>query len=145
MNCSTPESSAVLVVDHTAKLSGVGFGNHLLPGVSDLTEKSLEQLLIEIRDAACTLGGPVCIMPTHVIVRLARPVRRVRGTRMALVSRLDIVENLIPARSIRGWMFYADYAYVDRRRVKRSLRRHYKESRNVPVRNHGAGHQRVRA
>lgn len=78
---------------------------------------------------------------THVAWGGQNPRRRVRGTRMARVSRLEIVEGFCPARSIRGWAFYADYAFVDRRRVKRMLRRHYPRSTHVPVRTHSLRRQ----
>jgi len=144
MNCSTLGSCDALAVVPMAKRSGAGFANLATP--VDLTEESLEAMLVEIFGKVED-GKPIAIRPRYVTyhLQMSRHRRAVRGSRMARVTRIEVEEGFCPARCIRGWAFYADVAYVDRRRVKRSLRRHYKESRNVPVRNHGAGHQRTRA
>lgn len=166
MNCSTPESSAVLVVDHTGKPNGAGLSNLLDPEANDLTEASLEKLLVQIMDNSlfCRPAHPDGVALTsarhpdwHGYESWSLRQRRLPNTRLARVAREEMEDGLIPPRSIRGWSFVAEFAFVDRRRVKRMLRRHYqrpllygfgaprKGDRNVPVRNYGAGHQRVRA
>lgn len=152
MNCSTPESSVVLVVDHMERLSGNLLTNRLDPEANDLTEASLEKLLIQMMDSAKYTSHPdgvALVSARHPGWRgyeswsLRR--RRLPNTRLARVAREEVEDGLVPPRSIRGWSFVADFAYVDRRRVKRLMRRHYKECRNAPVRNHSIRNKRARA
>lgn len=42
---------------------------------------------------------------------------------MRTISRVLVEDGFVPARCIRGWTFYADFALIDRRRARRIARR----------------------
>jgi hypothetical protein len=106
---------------------------------SSLNEASLEQLMTEI--ARVIAGRKVSITPTQVAFnrKMAknwqnhwahwklRQRSRNAHLGMARVSREEVEDGLVPSRSVRGWQFYADFAEVDRRRVRRMIRQHYRE------------------
>lgn len=51
--------------------------------------------------------------------------RRVQGSRLARVTAIEVEEGLIPKCSVRGIDWHGECYWVNRRRLKRMMRRHY--------------------